>query len=146
MKLTSSSTARRSTASALFRSFGGPHTPSPVRRIAPKPRRFTDSSPPRDTCPANFAEISLVILVSIISRSILRSSLELPCPCFLPNRLSSPSVTLFYWNPVRAGSLNLLRDRRGIWPKIFLKYSAATSDHKGHYSGRAVFDRIRHEK
>src|ERR1035441_7689852 len=47
MKLTPSSTARRRTLSALSRSGGQPHIPSPVRRIAPKPRRFTERSPPR---------------------------------------------------------------------------------------------------
>src|ERR1022692_4016512 len=47
MKVTPSSTARRRTLSALSRSGGQPHIPSPVRRIAPKPRRFTERSPPK---------------------------------------------------------------------------------------------------
>src|SRR5439155_7602290 len=46
MKLTPSSTARRKTFFALSRSGGQPQIPSPVRRIAPKPRRLTNRSPP----------------------------------------------------------------------------------------------------
>src|ERR1700760_1736027 len=45
MRLTFSSTARRSTACAAARSFGGPHTPGPTRRIPPKPSRWTVRSP-----------------------------------------------------------------------------------------------------
>src|SRR3954471_7808694 len=45
MWFTPSSTARRSTAIAPWRSAGGPGVPGPVRRIAPKPRRLTSSSP-----------------------------------------------------------------------------------------------------
>src|SRR5579872_4046175 len=56
MKWTPSSTARRRTASARLRSRGGPQMPSPVRRIAPKPRRCTESSPPSETVPAAAAE------------------------------------------------------------------------------------------
>src|SRR5438067_46293 len=44
-KLQPSSYARRSTASACARSFGGPHTPGPQTRMAPKPRRWTSRSP-----------------------------------------------------------------------------------------------------
>src|ERR1019366_4991620 len=47
MKVTPSSTARRRTLSALSRSGGQPHIPSPVRRIAPNPSRFTERSPPK---------------------------------------------------------------------------------------------------
>src|ERR1700745_4107302 len=46
MKLTPNSMARRRTAIAAAGSFGGPQIPSPVRRMAPKPRRLTVSSPP----------------------------------------------------------------------------------------------------
>src|SRR6478609_7927741 len=45
MWLTPRSTARRRTARALSTSAGGPVIPGPVRRIAPKPRRLTSSSP-----------------------------------------------------------------------------------------------------
>src|ERR1700676_2909367 len=70
MKLTSSATARRRTANAPFRSFGGPQMPSPVRRIAPKPRRWTEISPPSEIVPARLAEISfLFILTSNIVNS-----------------------------------------------------------------------------
>jgi hypothetical protein len=36
--------------------------PSPVSRMAPKPRRLTESSPPRETVPAKLAEISLLFM------------------------------------------------------------------------------------
>src|SRR6478735_6132972 len=41
MKSTPSSTARRATLTATARSAGSPQMPGPVRRIAPKPRRWT---------------------------------------------------------------------------------------------------------
>src|SRR6266480_4704310 len=46
MKLTPNSTARRKTFFAPSRSGGQPQIPSPVRRIAPKPSRLTNRSPP----------------------------------------------------------------------------------------------------
>src|SRR6266566_9995600 len=46
MKLTPSSTARRKTFFAPSRSGGQPQIPSPVNRIAPKPSRLTNRSPP----------------------------------------------------------------------------------------------------
>src|SRR6266446_165829 len=46
MKLTPSSRARRKTFFAFSRSGGQPQIPSPVRRIAPKPSRLTNRSPP----------------------------------------------------------------------------------------------------
>src|SRR5882762_2944307 len=64
MKFTSSSTARRRTAMAPLRSFGGPQMPSPVRRIAPKPRRCTESSLPNETSPANLAETSFLFTLT----------------------------------------------------------------------------------
>src|SRR5207302_2856999 len=63
MNLTSNSTARRRTANAAFRSFGGPQIPSPVRRIAPKPRRCTEISPPSETSPAKLAESSFLFMI-----------------------------------------------------------------------------------
>src|SRR5262249_6792235 len=45
MRLTPSSTARRSTATAATGSLGSPQTPSPVIRIAPNPIRRTTTSP-----------------------------------------------------------------------------------------------------
>src|SRR5262245_15553545 len=51
MKFTPSSTARRNTRMHSSRSAGGPHTPVPVRRIAPKPSRLIVRSPPRVTVP-----------------------------------------------------------------------------------------------
>src|SRR6266446_761729 len=46
MKLTPSSRARRKTFFAFSRSGGQPQIPSPVNRIAPKPSRLTNRSPP----------------------------------------------------------------------------------------------------
>ena len=51
MKLTPSSTARRSVASAPGTSAGRPQMPLPVMRMAPKPMRFTVRSPPRPKMP-----------------------------------------------------------------------------------------------
>src|ERR1700675_4776506 len=64
MKLTLSSTARRRTFRAPFRSFGGPQMPAPVRRIAPKPRRWTEISPPSEIFPAKLAEISFFFILT----------------------------------------------------------------------------------
>src|SRR5438445_8984067 len=55
MKLTPSSTARRRTAIAAARSLDGPQIPSPVIRMAPKPRRCTVSSPPSEIVPLEAA-------------------------------------------------------------------------------------------
>src|SRR3954447_17532826 len=51
MKFTPSSTARRSTRRHSSGSSGSPQIPRPVRRIAPKPSRFTLSSPPMSNVP-----------------------------------------------------------------------------------------------
>src|SRR3989475_11017864 len=55
MKLTPSSTARRRTAIAAAGFLGGPQIPSPVIRMAPKPRRCTVSSPPSEIVPLEAA-------------------------------------------------------------------------------------------
>src|SRR6185312_524148 len=52
MKVTPSRAARCSTRTAFGTSGGSPHTPRPVMRIAPKPRRLTLRSSPRTSCPA----------------------------------------------------------------------------------------------
>src|ERR1700686_1933259 len=88
MKLTSSSTARRRTANALLRSFGGPQLPSPVSRIAPKPRRCTEISPPSDTFPAPLAESSFLFMIFLPylflkltpSPALVASALHPPAP------------------------------------------------------------------
>src|SRR5438128_11284497 len=72
MKLTSSSTARRSTAKAPLRSLGGPQIPSPVRRMAPKPRRWTKISPPSETVPATLAEFSFLFTFLFIINHLSR--------------------------------------------------------------------------
>src|SRR6266852_7859877 len=75
MKLTSSSTARRRTAMAPLRSFGGPQMPSPVRRMAPKPRRCTEISPPNEIFPAALAETSLSFINDLQNSYFNSSSL-----------------------------------------------------------------------
>src|SRR6266481_7173810 len=65
MKLISSSTARRRTANAALGSLGGPQMPSPVRRIAPKPRRCTEISPPSEISPAKLAESSFLFTIDL---------------------------------------------------------------------------------
>src|ERR1700682_5687635 len=70
MKLISSSTARRRTSNAAFRSLGGPQMPSPVRRIAPKPRRCTEISPPSETSPAKLAESSFLFMIDLQNPSV----------------------------------------------------------------------------
>src|SRR2546428_10095423 len=88
MKLTSSSTARRRTAKAPLRSFGGPQIPSPVRRMAPKPRRWTKISPPSETVPATLAEFSFLFTF-----------------LFMINHLSRycPKSVVFLAEPLRVG-------------------------------------------
>src|ERR1700686_2569929 len=44
--------------------FGGAQMPSPVRRIAPKPRRWTEISPPSEIFPAKLAEISFFFILT----------------------------------------------------------------------------------
>src|SRR5258706_15735575 len=69
MKLTPNSMARRRTAIAVAGSLGGPQIPSPVRRMAPKPRRLTVSSPPKEIVPAAAANRLVVVsLISILQR------------------------------------------------------------------------------
>src|ERR1700687_5587386 len=63
MKFTPNSMARRRTAIAVAGSLGGPQIPSPVRRIAPKPRRLTVSSPPSVIVPAFAADGVVVFMV-----------------------------------------------------------------------------------
>src|SRR5882757_7456230 len=71
MKLVPSSTARRKTAFASSRSAGSPQIPGPVRRIEPKPRRFTVRSSPIPIVPACAAEM----LIDSIVDSVLRGEL-----------------------------------------------------------------------
>src|SRR2546422_919453 len=101
MKLISSSTARRRTANAPWRSLGAPQMPSPVRRIAPNPRRCTEISSPSETSPAPLAESSFLFahmrwsnrrsLGQHIEQAIaIKSSLLTECDGF-GNRLHSNS-------------------------------------------------------
>src|SRR5438876_2588380 len=64
MKLTPSSTARRKTFFAFSRSGGQPQIPSPVRRMAPNPRRLTNRSPP------NKNVSSLLLVLALVAATI----------------------------------------------------------------------------
>ena len=55
IKFTPRSGSRFRTRFASSRSFGSPHTPSPVMRIAPKPSRCTVRSPPMEKVPLALA-------------------------------------------------------------------------------------------
>src|SRR5712691_3632821 len=95
MKLIPSSTARRRTASADLRSFGGPQMPSPVRRIAPKPRRCTEISSLSKISPAAFAESSFLFIIRLqnfpfdpVPRCLSVS------PCLFENRGASSQATV----------------------------------------------------
>src|ERR1017187_5086975 len=63
MRLTPSSTARRSVARAAGLSAGGPQMPAPVMRMAPKPRRLTVRPPPMAKVPAAAAVIAFVVVI-----------------------------------------------------------------------------------
>src|SRR5712672_2396640 len=93
MKLTPKSTARRRTAIAAARSLGGPQIPSPVRRMAPKPRRLTVSSPPREIVPLLAAD--WLVVFSLI---FILQDLSLLDVAYFTQRCASS-------NPGRASSL-----------------------------------------
>src|SRR5439155_837806 len=62
-----SSSVRRRTRLHSSRSAGSPQMPAPVRRMAPKPKRFTVKSPPRSIVPASVA-------LMVVVRSAMASS------------------------------------------------------------------------
>src|SRR6266850_5155601 len=100
MKLTPSSVARRRTASAEAGSLGGPQIPSPVIRMAPKPRRRTVSSPPNETVPLEAAS-GLAILSFIfvppkysfcdMTLSVIRSLFQLVVMTILVEASAMPT-------------------------------------------------------
>src|SRR5258705_6579416 len=72
MKLPPPPTTWRSSAMTALRSGGSPHTPRPVMRIAPKPRRATVRSPPIVIVPTscrNFVDGVIVLLAR--SRAVM---------------------------------------------------------------------------
>src|SRR5271155_355169 len=73
MKFTPSSTARRNTRTASSRSAGGPHTPLPVRRMAPKPSRLTVRSPPSVNVPDAWATEFCAVTFTTVRRKRLRA-------------------------------------------------------------------------
>src|SRR4030095_8267165 len=101
MKLTPSSVARRRTASAPSCSLWRPQIPSPVRRMAPKPRRLTVSSPPSETVPLEPASGVLGLLFMFILQSI-RGEM----PAREPYESLQTALALCVVNP-RAGLLAL---------------------------------------
>src|ERR1051326_6111667 len=82
IRLTPSSIAWRSTASASRLSFGGPQTPSPVMRIAPKPRRFTVRSPPRVKVVDRIALMRKSVAIAAVLLAFTISAKEKPQPPF----------------------------------------------------------------
>ena len=74
MKLTPSSTTRRSVSLACARSGGSPQMPLPVTRIAPKPIRRTTRSPPISMVPAAAALAGLVMVTLLTSAAAVAYS------------------------------------------------------------------------
>src|SRR5271157_5325868 len=114
IKLTPSSTARRRTAIAVAGSLGGPQIPSAVRRIAPKPRRLTVSSPPSVIVPALAADSVVVFLVFSFIFS-LQMVLVLDGGHSKQQRDVIPSLRRAPTDIARF-CLYAWRDRRRIWP------------------------------
>jgi hypothetical protein len=85
MKLTPSSTARRNTAFASSRSAGWPQIPSPVIRMAPKPRRLTVRSPPTSIVPA-------IAACTDFTSDIDQTSFDCPHPSLSPRRALEPAL------------------------------------------------------
>src|SRR5213082_1767105 len=85
MKLTPSSTARRKTLFAFSRSGGQPQIPSPVNRIAPKPSRLTNRSPPNKN-------VSSLLLVLAAARSFGNPPVKTPVA---PTEITSKKVLRF---------------------------------------------------
>src|SRR5260221_619294 len=83
MKLIPKPMARRRTAIAALRSLGGPQIPSPVRRMAPKPRRLTVSSPPKSIVPQSAADrlVAFSLMFFLQRRSFVRYRLVYSAAC-----------------------------------------------------------------
>src|SRR5260221_8136568 len=100
MKLIPKPMARRRTAIAALRSLGGPQIPSPVRRMAPKPRRLTVSSPPKSIVPQSAADrlVAFSLMFFLQRRSFVRYRLVYSAACQLESGLrfkSFASVGVF---------------------------------------------------
>src|ERR1035438_590264 len=111
MKLTPKSTARRRMAIAVARAFGGPQIPSPVRRMAPKPKRLTGSSPPSSAALAGAADRLVAFLV-----------LSFP--------VHSPSMHLFRGAPTGSARFDSWGDRRRVSPEVFFVNNVMPGDRK----------------
>src|SRR5271167_4920729 len=120
MKLTLNSTARRRTAIAISRSFGGPQIPSPVRRMAPKPRRLTVSSPPSSIVPAVAADRLVAFLM-------------------LTFTVHSPSVHLFRGAPTGSARFDRWGDSRRVSPEVFSVNNVMSGDYERLDPRRPVF-------
>src|ERR1039458_1432537 len=126
MKLAPNSTARRRTAIAAARSFGGPQIPSPVRRIAPKPRRLTVSSPPSSIVPAVAADRLVAFLV----------------PSFI---VHSPSMHLFRGAPTGSARFDSWGDRHGARTEVLFVNNIILADYESLDPRRTVLRGIRHQ-
>src|ERR1700722_406121 len=126
MKLTPNSTARRRTAIAAARSFGGPQIPSPVRRIAPKPRRLTVSSSPSLMVPAAAADRLVAFLVVSFT-------------------VHSPSMHLFRGAPTGSARFDSWGDRRRARTEVLFVNNITLGDYETLDPRRPVLRRIRHQ-
>src|ERR1017187_1216154 len=126
MKLTPNSTAPRRKAIAAARSFGGPQIPSPVRRIAPKPRRLTVSSLPSSIVPAVAADRLVAFLV-------------------LSFTVHSPSMHLFRGAPTGIARLYTWGDRRRVRPQILFVNNIILGDYESLDPRRPVLRGICHQ-
>src|SRR6266511_700608 len=93
MKLTSSSTARRSTALAASRSGGSPQMPLPVIRMAPKPIRFTVRSPPIPMVPAALAVTDgRSAMCQLLMGLVSGNTFQVASDCMAASALGIPSL------------------------------------------------------
>src|ERR1019366_7542956 len=126
MKWTPKSTARRRMAIAVARSFGGPQIPSPVRRIAPKPRRLTVSSPPSSIVPAVAADRLVAFLV-------------------LSFTVHAPSMHLFRGTPTGSARFDSWGDRRRTRTEVLFVNNIILGDYESLDPRRPVLRGIRHQ-
>ena len=93
IKLTPSSTLRRRTRTAESGSLGGPQIPSPVMRMAPKPRRRTLNSPHSAKVPVWVAG-GLSVFPPAVYFRISKCSLQVECGGIQRNIVPTDSLAL----------------------------------------------------
>src|SRR5437762_5686989 len=113
MKFTPSSTARRKTFFAFSRSGGQPQIPSPVKRIAPKPSRLTNRSPPNKN-------VSPLLLVLVLAAATILRNPPVRAHCTRETCLVRPSSHVSYvayinYHPSRRKSIPKEGPDRDDW-------------------------------